>query len=71
MSMEKVIKDKTDETVERYRSAYAAKGLVFDPLMETLFRQGVTYGITFASLALASAPSDITFNVNQGENKWD
>jgi hypothetical protein len=66
--MEKVIKDKTDEVVEKYRAAYAAKGMVFDPLMETMFRQGVTYGISFASLALASVPGDITFNT-QGENK--
>ena len=67
-SMEKVIKEKTDEMVERYKLGYAAKGATFDPVLETIFRQGISYGISIASMALASTPVDITFR-NQGENK--
>ena len=64
-SMENVIKEKTDEMVEKYRKAYADKGMNFDGLLETIFRQGISYGVSFSAMALANAPYDITM----GENK--
>ena len=67
MSMEKVIKEKTDEMVQKYKTGYAINGVNFDPVLESMFRQGVSFGISIASMALSSVPVDITFN--QGEIK--
>lgn len=68
MGMEKFIKDKTDEMVQKYKIGYASNGVNFDPVLETIFRQGVSYGISIASMALSSLPVDITLN-QEGEIK--
>ena len=61
-SMENVIKEETDKMVEKYRAAYANAGGNFDGLLETIFRQGISYGISIASMALANAPIDVSWN---------
>lgn len=68
-SMENIIKEKTDEMVEKYRKGFADKGMQFDGLLETMFRQGISYGVTFAGMALVNAPYDITIGVNNNETK--
>ena len=64
-SMEKIIKEETDKIVEKYKQGYASSGIEFNSVMEMLLRQGIAYGVTFASMALANVPSDIFL----GENK--
>ena len=59
-SMEKVIKEETDKMVEKYKQAYANAGGQFEGLLETIFRQGISYGISIASIALAKLPVDVT-----------
>lgn len=66
-SMEATIKNETDKIVEKYKKGFAEKGGDFNLLLETIFRQGISYGITIASIALSSLPVDITI-VDQ-ENK--
>lgn len=58
-SMEKVIKEKTDEIVEKYRKAYVDNGMNFDSVLETILRQGIAYGVSFSAMSLASMPQDI------------
>lgn len=61
MSMENVIKEKTEEIVLKYKLAMKANGGEFSGLYEDLLRQGISYGISFAAMALSSTPVDITF----------
>lgn len=66
-TMEEVIKEKTEEAVLKYKLGMKAAGGQLDSFSETLFRQGISYGISIASIALASTPFDITGGL--GENK--
>ena len=68
MSMENIIKEKTEEIVLKYKLAFKANGGEFSPLLEDILRQGISYGISFASIALASTPADITLKT-EAENK--
>ena len=58
--MEKIIKEETDKIVEKYKQGFTDQGMNFDNLMETILRQGIAYGITIASIALAKLPVDVT-----------
>ena len=69
MSMESIIKEKTEEMVLKYKLGMKAKGGDFNPLLEDIFRQGISFGISIASIALASTPVDITFPKANVENK--
>ena len=65
MSMENVIKEKTEEMVKEMKQESQRSGIEVTPLNEMYFRMGVSHGITVASIALASIPIDITI----GDNK--
>lgn len=69
MSMENIIKEKTEEIVEKYRKSMESAGMPFPNLYEDLLRQGISYGISFAAMALVSIPSDITFATTDIEKK--
>ena len=65
MSMEEIIKQKTEELVKQTRDAFIASGGVFTEKDEVIFRAGISNGLMVAGLALVNTPSDITLGVNK------
>lgn len=59
-TMEATIKNETDKIVDKYKKRFAEEGGQFGGLLEIIFRQGISYGISIASMALSSAPVDVT-----------
>ena len=65
MSMENVIREETEKIVSKYRTTLEAEGIKFDNMYESLLRQGISYGISIAAIALAKTPVDITNPKNE------
>lgn len=60
MSVEEVIKQETEKTVNKYKSSLLVNNYKMTSMEEALFRTGISYGISIASIALSSLPVDIT-----------
>lgn len=59
-SMEQVIKEKTEETVNKMKEKLKENGHIMDDFEEMIFRSGISHGILISGLALVNTPSDIT-----------
>lgn len=64
-SAEEIIKEKTEECINNYKERLKSNGVEFNSMHELLLRQGIGYGISISSMALASLPVDITMGVEQ------
>ena len=61
MSMENIIKEEVEKIVDNFKKGLESKGTQLDGINEFMFRSGISYGITIASIALSKLPVDITF----------
>lgn len=72
MKMEEFIKTKTQEIVDEIKDRLEKEGQEFTDPEEHLFRMGISYGITIASIALNKLPVDIAYLEPEKEvNKED
>lgn len=58
--MEKYIKEKSEEMINKLRKDFDQRGINFTKENEMFFRIGMPYGIRLSSLALTNIPFDIT-----------
>ena len=69
-SMEQVIKEKTDETVNKMKEKLKLNGHIMNDFEEMIFRSGVSHGILISGLALVNTPSDIVSkNIGEKDNE--
>ena len=61
MEFEKIIKQKTNEMVEKMRNEFANRGQEFTERDELMFRMGVTNAFPIISIGLASTDISIAF----------
>lgn len=66
-NMEQVIKEKTEEIVNKMKEKLKENGHIMDDFEEMIFRSGISHGLMIGGLALVNTPSDITLKDIKGK----